>query len=80
MNEMIEGFSPCPCCGTLTMSEVGVYEICSVCFWEDDPVQTSDPTYAGGANQQSLVQARANWDCTRKGPNGSGNKPFTRHP
>ncbi|MFC5475787.1 CPCC family cysteine-rich protein [Paraherbaspirillum soli] len=54
---------PCPCCEQLTLSEIGAYEICSVCFWEDDPVQSSDPTYAGGANQYSLVQAREGWIC-----------------
>jgi hypothetical protein len=27
----------------------GSYEICSVCFWEDDGVQFRWPTIAGGA-------------------------------
>ncbi|MEV0490026.1 CPCC family cysteine-rich protein [Streptomyces atratus] len=26
----------CPCCGFVTLGERGNYEICSVCFWEDD--------------------------------------------
>jgi Cysteine-rich CPCC len=29
----------------------GSYEICPVCFWDDDLVQLRWPTYAGGANQ-----------------------------
>nr|WP_217895895.1 CPCC family cysteine-rich protein [Marininema halotolerans] len=55
--------SPCPCCGYLTFDEdsLGEYEICAVCFWEDDPVQREDPTYAGGANTMSLEQARKNF-------------------
>lgn len=26
----------CPCCGYLTLVERGGYDICPVCFWEDD--------------------------------------------
>ena len=36
----------------------GEYEICDECGWEDDPVQSSDDDYAGGANRLSLNQAR----------------------
>jgi len=32
-----------------------------VCGWEDDPVQSSDPSYAGGANKDSLNEARRQW-------------------
>ncbi len=54
---------PCPCCGYLTMGEEppGTFEICHVCFWEDDNVQFEDPNYAGGANSVSLNQARENF-------------------
>ena len=52
---------PCPCCGQRTLSEEGEYEICPVCLWEDDPVQSNKPTYAGGANHISLVKAREDW-------------------
>jgi hypothetical protein len=53
----------CPCCGyrTLDPGEQGSYEICSICFWEDDPVQLADPDYAGGANHTSLRQAQRNF-------------------
>ncbi|WP_089401385.1 CPCC family cysteine-rich protein [Noviherbaspirillum humi] len=51
----------CPCCGQRTISEPGAYEICSVCGWEDDPVQSADPKYTGGANRESLESARALW-------------------
>jgi hypothetical protein len=43
-------------------SEPGSFEICEVCFWEDDPVQLADPTYSGGANVPSLEEARANYE------------------
>jgi hypothetical protein len=54
---------PCPCCGYRTMSEQppGTFEICPVCYWEDDNVQFDDPTLEGGANEESLDQARANF-------------------
>lgn len=50
----------CPCCGYLTLTEPasGSYDICSVCFWEDDGVQLRDPDYAGGANRVSLNEGR----------------------
>ena len=53
----------CPCCGYYTYDHKpnGTYEICEVCFWEDDPIQLKDPYYAGGANRVSLVQGRINF-------------------
>jgi hypothetical protein len=27
----------CPCCGYHTLKAKGKYDICPVCFWEDDP-------------------------------------------
>lgn len=53
--------SPCPCCGYLTFDEQGHFDICPVCFWEDDPVQSNDEEYVGRANGISLRQARANF-------------------
>ncbi len=52
---------PCPCCSSPVLTEVGAYEICPVCNWEDDPVQSADPDFAGGANTMSLNAARAAW-------------------
>lgn len=54
---------PCPCCGYLTLAEEppGTYEICDVCFWEDDYVQFKDESYRGGANDMSLEEARRNF-------------------
>ncbi|WP_072171020.1 CPCC family cysteine-rich protein [Trabulsiella odontotermitis] len=49
---------PCPCCGEKIFEGVGLYEICPVCDWEDDPIQSSDPDYSGGANALSLYEAR----------------------
>ena len=53
----------CPCCGHLTLGEnpPGTFEICPVCFWEDDNVQFDDPDFDGGANTVSLNTARENY-------------------
>ena len=51
----------CPCCGFYTLSEAGAYEICPVCYWEDDPVQENDPSLSGGANECSLLEGRENF-------------------
>jgi Cysteine-rich CPCC len=52
---------PCPCCECLTLGEAGAYEICPVCFWEDDPVQEKLPDSIFGANRVSLKVARVNF-------------------
>jgi len=55
----------CPCCGQATLGEIGAYESCPVCLWEDDPVQSADPKYAGGANQLSLEEARQKYMASK---------------
>ncbi len=51
----------CPCCEHITLSEERKWEICDVCFWEDDLFQYNSPDYEGGANGVSLNQARKNF-------------------
>jgi hypothetical protein len=65
INESNFKLLPCPCCGSKTISEKGKYEICSVCCWEDDPIQVADPDYPGGANKCSLNQAKAKWSARK---------------
>ncbi|MFC9970513.1 CPCC family cysteine-rich protein [Spirillospora sp. NPDC127200] len=53
---------PCVCCGHLTMDGApGSYEICPVCFWEDDAMQLRWPDWEVGANRISLVEAQQNF-------------------
>src|SRR5262249_6030280 len=41
----------CPCCHCLTLHERGGYEICPVCFWEDDGQDDHDADEGrGGPN------------------------------
>lgn len=62
----IANTAPCPCCGYLTLSSenLGGYDICPVCFWEDegwpDSVDRLDEDF-GGANRSSLKVARDNF-------------------
>ena len=51
----------CPCCGYKVFEESGNYEICPICFWEDDAVQAADPWFEGGANTPSLFEAQKNF-------------------
>jgi hypothetical protein len=52
---------PCACCGFLTIFECDSFEICPVCFWEDDNVQFRDIDFEGGANKENLRKARENF-------------------
>ncbi|MFB9413942.1 CPCC family cysteine-rich protein [Dactylosporangium matsuzakiense] len=53
---------PCVCCGHLTLDEPpGSYEICPVCFWEDDLIQLRWPDWYGGANRPCLIEAQQNF-------------------
>ena len=62
----------CPCCNCLTLNERGGYDICPVCFWEDDGQGDHDAEIVrGGPNYSlSLTQARQNYRefgaCDRK--------------
>ncbi len=52
----------CPCCGYYTFEKKErAYDICPVCFWEDDPEQFNNPTMPRGANHVSLTEARINF-------------------
>src|SRR4051812_46788091 len=53
----------CPCCCCRTLDERGGWDICPVCFWEDDGQDDHDAgVVRGGPNGGlSLSQARANY-------------------
>lgn len=54
---------PCPCCEHLTLGKRGWYEICPVCFWEDDPaVERDGPAVPSSPNEEmTLDEGRANF-------------------
>jgi len=53
----------CPCCRYKTLEERGVYDICQICFWEDDGQDDHDADdVRGGPNYSlSLTEARRNY-------------------
>ena len=52
----------CPCCGHPTLGERAGFEICPVCFWEDDGQDDVDAhVERGGPNRGTLWEARANF-------------------
>jgi hypothetical protein len=53
----------CPCCGyySLYCECERNFNICPVCYWEDDPLQFLEHDYWGGANKPSLNQAKRNF-------------------
>lgn len=53
----------CPCCGYATLDARGEYDICTICWWEDDGQDNHNATVvAGGPNSNvSLARARLNF-------------------
>src|SRR5581483_5244298 len=55
----------CPCCGCYTLDGRGQYDICPVCFWEDDDATEEygkpAPERPEGPNHIHLWQARQNY-------------------
>ena len=50
----------CPCCGYYTLDNEGMYDICPVCFWEDND-EVEDPNEYDDCNKISLAEARKNY-------------------
>ncbi|WP_369806188.1 CPCC family cysteine-rich protein [Desertivirga arenae] len=52
----------CPCCGYKTLIlPPGRYDICSICFWEDCPIQKQYVDDDGGPNKVPLHRAQKNF-------------------
>lgn len=54
-----EKLSPCPCCNFRTIFEKGNYQICPVCFWEDDG--NMNDMKNSSANHMTLKEAKDNF-------------------
>ena len=54
---------PRPCCGFRTLNEKAGFEICPVCYWEDDghDSRNADTVRGGPNNLLSLSEARRNF-------------------
>jgi hypothetical protein len=53
---------PCPCCGYKTLPDRGAFDLCPVCWWEDEGVQ---PWEHSGPNGQTLVEAQQEYLARR---------------
>lgn len=54
---------PCPCCGYKTLPGRGDYDLCPVCWWEDDG---AEPWEYSGPNGQTLVEAQQEYLAERR--------------
>jgi hypothetical protein len=52
-------FLACPCCSYKTLTRRGHYDICPVCFWEDDG--GNDMSRYSSPNHMTLEEARGNF-------------------
>lgn len=53
----------CPCCGANSLTERGAWDICPVCWWEDDGTENDEASlyFSGPNNGLQLTAARINF-------------------
>jgi hypothetical protein len=51
----------CPCCGYDTLDQRGDFDICDICFWEDDGADDAQLDAVSGPNHITLREARRNY-------------------
>src|SRR5262245_51386512 len=53
---------PCPACGYLTIENPADWDICPICFWEDDVFYTPGEDRTSSANRgMAISEAQANF-------------------
>jgi hypothetical protein len=54
----------CPCCGYPTLGERDCFDICPICWWEDDNQDDGDADriYGGPNGDYSLTEGRLNFE------------------
>jgi hypothetical protein len=70
----------CPCCGYLTLPERGGYDICPVCFWEDDGQDDHDADVVRGGPNHGLSLSVARQNFTKIGASAERWLPNIRPP
>ena len=56
-----EGRFQCPCCDFYTLEQRGAYDVCPVCYWEDDGQDLDRVDEVSAPNHITLRQARRNF-------------------
>jgi hypothetical protein len=56
----VEELEPRPCCRYRSLPERAGYDVCPVCFWEDDGLR--DPSKVSSCNHASLTEARRTFE------------------
>ena len=51
----------CPCCDYLSLPQNGNYNICPICFWEDDGISIDSENSYSGPNHMSIFEGRENF-------------------
>ena len=66
----------CLCCGCRTLTVPGVFELCPVCWWQDDGQDDSDADVVRGTvnGELSLAEARNNFQIC-----GAAHPRFVSH-
>ncbi|MEM8710349.1 MAG: CPCC family cysteine-rich protein [Planctomycetota bacterium] len=57
-----DGAAQCPCCDFYSLQERGSFEICPVCYWEDDGQDLDRLDEVSGPNHITLRAARLNFE------------------
>ena len=58
---MKNSLKQCPCCDYFTLTNRGDYEICEICFWEDDGLDLKELKSHSGPNHITLEEGRMNF-------------------
>lgn len=56
-----EGTHQCPCCDYYTLTGRAGFEVCPICYWEDDGQDLGELDVVSGRNHITLRQARKNF-------------------
>ena len=63
-SEKRDAIHQCPACDYFSLSKRGEYDICPICFWEDDGRDLDTLDEVSGPNHLTLREARANFRNT----------------
>ena len=56
----------CPVCEQYIFEEHDDFDSCEICHWQNDGLQTKEPSYWGGANELCLYDYKHKWLTNRQ--------------